>query len=101
MNYFTVQVVDDEGNVITAQDVSPGGDGHARCGVNFNPDGNEDVDKLKMLAAGFMQACSELRDGAEDGDGKRCFSTAMTDMESAQMFAVKGLFTARNRGADG
>ena len=29
---------------------------------------------------------------SDDGDGKRCMATAMTYLEAAQMFAVKGLF---------
>ena len=72
--------------------------GAVRCGVNFNPSGNPDVRKLKSLAAAFMQCCHDIKVSRtlDDHDGRRCFETAMTQMESAQMFAVKGLFTIRN-----
>ena len=86
------------GRIEGEQAIPDGGEGAARCGVKFNPDGNADVDKLKTLAAAFMQACSELSEVQDDSDAWRCFHTAMTQMESAQMFAVKGLFTKRNRG---
>jgi len=78
--------------------VIPGSDGAARCALSFNPDENPDVARLKALAAGFMQACSEHQKEAGDPDARRCFETAMTQIEAAQMFAVKGLFTKRNRG---
>ena len=76
--------------------------GGARCGVKFNPDENPDVRLLKSLAAGFMEACDQYLKSRkdDDGDGKRSFATAMTQMESAQMFAVKGLFTRRNAGKE-
>ena len=85
------------GRIEGEQVIPDGSDGAARCGVKFNPDGNADVNKLKTLAAAFMQACSEMSQVQDDSDASRCFHTAMTLMESAQMFAVKGLFTKRNR----
>ena len=74
----------------------------ARCGIKFNPSEDRGVKRLKSLAAGFMQACDDYKASRQpdDGDGKRCFATAMTDAESAQMFAVKGLFTRRNAGKE-
>jgi len=87
------------GRIEGEQVIPDGGVGAARCGVKFNPDGNANVDRLKTLAAAFMEACGKLQAAADDGDAKRCFATAMTNMESAQMFAVKGLFTKRNANA--
>ena len=50
---------------------------------------------IKALAAGMMEYINDLQMLAlepDNGDGKRCMATAMTYLESAQMFAVKGLF---------
>ena len=75
------------------------GEGVARCGVKFNPDGNYDVTVIKGISCVLMdylelrrQACIAGKDYA----GVRCFATAMTKLEASQMFAVKGLFTKQN-----
>ena len=76
--------------------------GGARAGIKFNPDSHPGVRKLKALAGAFMEACHQEMQNrdADDGDGKRCLATAMTHAESAQMFAVKGLFARRNAGKE-
>ena len=76
--------------------------GAARCGLKFNPDENFDVRRIKSVAAALMEQFNvHLQDRLpDDSDGKRCFATAMTHLESAQMFAVKGLFTRRNAGKE-
>ena len=76
--------------------------GASRCGLKFNPDENPDVRRIKSVAAALMeQFNTHLQDRLpDDSDGKRCFATAMTHLESAQMFAVKGLFTRRNAGKE-
>ena len=76
--------------------------GAARCGLKFNPDENPDVRRIKSMAAALMEQFNvHLQDRLpDDADGKRCFATAMTQLESAQMFAVKGLFTRRNAGKE-
>lgn len=67
--------------------------GFRRCGVSFNPDQDPGVAKINALASGLMDAIADEMLGldADDGDGRRCMATAMTQLESAQMFAVKGL----------
>ena len=92
-----VRTATPDGPIVDKVTVCAGDDGHARCGVSFNPDQNADVRKIKGLAAGLMQAIAQYRDnrGSDDHDGRRCMATAMTQLESAQMFAVKGLFTER------
>ena len=75
-----------------------GEDGAVRCGVGFNPSSNEEVDILKVLSAALMDHIASLKELHEgDGDAQRCFSTAQTQLEAAQMFAVKGLFCGEKR----
>ena len=74
--------------------IKEGSVGYWRCGVSFNPSQDYNVTMIKALAAGMMEyinTCSEALE-PDNGDGKRCMATAMTQLESAQMFAVKGLF---------
>lgn len=76
--------------------------GASRCGLKFNPDENFDVRRIKSVAAALMEQFNTYLQSRlpDDADGKRCFATAMTHLESAQMFAVKGLFTRRNAGKE-
>ena len=78
-----------------------------RCGLHFNPAGNPAIDAVKGFAAAAMQAVINTRtaeqarfaaldnpDRAErdrHNDAMRCFATALTQIESGQMFAVKGI----------
>ena len=83
-----------EGDCLARVYPREGSAGYRRCGVSFNPSQDRRVAKIKALAAGLMDAIDEeiLVLDSDDGDGKRCMATAMTYLESAQMFAVKGLF---------
>lgn len=54
---------------------------------NFNPSANPHVTLLKALSAALITQCEELRAGP--GQRSRWASIAITDIESAQMFAVK------------
>lgn len=75
--------------------VYDGSEAWERSSMSFNPSENEDVTSIKALTAGLMECVAGLRDRAieEQRSGRaRCFSTAMTHLEAAQMFAVKGLF---------
>ena len=83
-----------QGECIAKVHPHEGSEGYRRCGVSFNPSQHQGVAKIKALAAGMMQAIDEemLALDPDDGDGKRCMATAKTQLESAQMFAVKGLF---------
>lgn len=84
----------DSGQQLAEVGVHPGSVGHRRCGVSFNPSDDRRVTLLKGLSAGLMQAIADemLALDPGDADGKRCMATAMTHLEAAQMFAVKGLF---------
>ena len=63
---------DDQGRTIV---ITEGSDGAARCGLKFNPDANNDVDLLKGLAAGFMEAIAyQKRQVPQDIDAQKCFA---------------------------
>ena len=90
----TIEVIGYDGAIEGTVIIKEGSVGHKRCGVSFNPSQHNDVAMIKALAAGLMEyinICNQAL-APDDGDGKRCMATAMTHLESAQMFAVKGLF---------
>lgn len=64
--------------------------GEKAMGVNFNPSGDEKVAKAKAL-------CAELADLLNDDRGEnrderaRLASVAITELQGAQMWAVKAL----------
>lgn len=64
--------------------------GERAVGLTFNPSGDEDVAKAKQLCADFIDFCNERRD-AGSPDVKRMMSVAITDIQSAQMWAVKAI----------
>lgn len=64
--------------------------GERAVGLTFNPSGDARVTELKELAAAFIDACAVLREGAGDAEVKRMYSVAITEAQTAQMWAVKG-----------
>lgn len=69
--------------------------GEKAVGVKFNPSGNEVVDKVKKLYAEIIDVLHHERTETNmDGGGServRHLSVAITEAETAQMRAVKGL----------
>lgn len=72
--------------------------GEYRVGVNFNPSKDNAVDRLKALAAAFIDECARQKPpGAaallkymDLADEKReLYDRAMRDIESGAMWAVK------------
>jgi hypothetical protein len=63
--------------------------GERRVRVSFNPSGNSTVDEIKKLTAELIDTCKNLQ-GSQSSERARCFALAMTDYESAAMWAVKG-----------
>ena len=63
--------------------------GEKAAGITFNPSNNPEVDRLKRMAADFIDACNDARGNAQSNSAKRYYSTAITGMEKAQMMAVK------------
>ena len=65
--------------------------GESRCHINFNPSSDDKIGTFKRMMADAIDYCAEEMAGTEDTEAKRCFSIAMTELETAQMYAVKGI----------
>lgn len=65
-------------------------EGQYRVGVTFNPSKNISVDIIKAKAAELIDLLAPI---ASDGDhpGAHCAALAMTEIESAAMWAVKAV----------
>lgn len=65
-------------------------EGQWRVGVDFNPSGDNRVNAIKSQFAALID---DLNTIASDRDhpGARCASIAMTELESAAMWAVKAV----------
>ena len=84
-----------------------------RCALGFNPSGHEPTEKIKAFHAAAMKAVIDERaklirpddvpgneaEIAGYNDAMRGFATALTHLETAQMFAVKALHARKNAGA--
>lgn len=64
--------------------------GEYRVGVSFNPSGSSAVDRIKATAAALIDELAPIA-GERDHPGARCASIAMTEIESAAMWAVKAV----------
>lgn len=64
--------------------------GEKACGVSFNPGGREDVDKIKRAFANVVDLLNEHRLDASP-DVARMLSIAITETQTAQMWAVKAV----------
>jgi hypothetical protein len=65
--------------------------GEQAVGLDFNPSGNDAVHHLKGAAAAFIDLCYEARGSATDAEVKRMYSVAITEAQTAQMWAVKAV----------
>ncbi len=65
--------------------------GESRCHINFNPSSNDKIEAFKHVIASAIDFCNNELQSTADGEAKRCFSIAMTELETAQMYAVKGI----------
>ncbi len=69
--------------------------GEKAVGLSFNPSGMGDVDKLKKLYANVIDHLDDFRNGyAARGDNPemvRLCSIAITEAQTAQMWAVKAV----------
>lgn len=66
--------------------------GMKAVGVNFNPSGSSDVDRCKMTFANIIDQMNELRSKeSATPEQKRLASVAITEAQTAQMWAVKAL----------
>jgi hypothetical protein len=65
--------------------------GEKAVGLTFNPSGDQKVNDIKNLFAQIIDICNELRTAAGPGEKGRLFSVAITEAQTAQMWAVKGI----------
>jgi hypothetical protein len=69
--------------------------GEGLVGMSFNPSGNEDVNKIKQHYADIIDLLNIKRSEAVDGEVKRHYSVAITEAQTAQMWAVKAITMVR------
>ncbi len=62
-----------------------------RAGGSFNPSGDPAVDMCKAEFANVIHRMNDLRDRTSNPEVKRMCSVAITEAQSAQMWAVKAL----------
>jgi len=65
--------------------------GQKAVGVKFNPSGATEVDWCKQHCAELIDEMHELRIKTEDSEQARLCSIAITELQGAQMWAVKAL----------
>ena len=65
--------------------------GEKAVGLTFNPSNDANVQKIKELYAQIIDVCNELRTEAGQGEKGRLLSVAITEAQTAQMWAVKGV----------
>lgn len=65
-------------------------EGQYRVGSTFNPSSNPDVDNIKSAVASIIDFLEPISNDRSH-PGARCASIAMTELESAAMWAVKAV----------
>jgi len=63
--------------------------GGKAVGLSFNPSGNAQVMDLKEPIAVFINECDDARANAINPEVKRMYAVAITEAQTAQMWAVK------------
>lgn len=65
--------------------------GQKAVGLSFNPSGDDAVAACKQEFATVVDRMHELRNTAQSSEVKRMASIAITEAQTAQMWAVKAL----------
>jgi len=65
--------------------------GEKAVGLTFNPSGDSKVQEVKELYAKIIDICNDLRTEVGQGEKGRLLSVAITEAQTAQMWAVKGV----------
>jgi hypothetical protein len=72
--------------------------GEQAVGLTFNPSGDENVNRIKKLYAEIIDLCNDMRTPTHSDPNKltrseraRLFSVAITEAQTAQMWAVKAI----------
>ena len=65
--------------------------GQKAAGVSFNPSNNSQVDAIKGKFADIIDLLNDIRSKAQGSDETRMLSIAITEAQTAQMWAVKAV----------
>ena len=67
--------------------------GEKAVGLTFNPGGNSKVEEVKKLYAQIIDLCNDAITGPDmvSGETVRLFKIAITEAQTAQMWAVKAI----------
>ena len=65
--------------------------GEKAVGISFNPSGDDAVARCKNEYAAVIDTMHELRETTDNPEVKRMASVAITEAQTAQMWAVKAL----------
>lgn len=65
--------------------------GEKAVGITFNPGGDSMVHSIKLAYAGVIDTLHNIRTGTESQEVKRLCSVAITEAQTAQMWAVKAI----------
>lgn len=65
--------------------------GQKAVGLLFNPSGDDAVCQVKQKFADAIDQLNDLRNTTTSGEVKRMCSVAITEAQSAQMWAVKAI----------
>lgn len=65
--------------------------GEKAVGLKFNPSGDSVVDTIKKYYAQIIDDMNSLRSGDISPEAKRLYSIAITEAQTAQMWAVKAV----------
>lgn len=65
--------------------------GERAVGLTFNPSNNPDVDACKRGFAAVIDQMNDLRNNTSNPEVKRMASVAITETQTAQMWAVKAI----------
>lgn len=65
--------------------------GEKACGVSFNPGGDPTVAQIKADFAALVDNLNGVREVCNNGEKARMLSIAITELQTAQMWAVKAV----------
>ncbi len=69
--------------------------GQKAVGLTFNPSNGTEigdhVQTIKQQCADVIDTLNNLRNNTEDGEQKRMYSVAITELQTAQMWGVKAV----------
>ena len=65
--------------------------GEKAVGLTFNPSSDPDVEEIKFAYAKIINRMDKLRSATESAEVKRMAAIAITEAQTAQMWAVKAV----------